>query len=83
MEKVTPFVPCLRNDNLFTNLKYISERNFSFRGMMHRRRNTIGYVMLIFLVTATLILFQILILEKKKIHLAYISYLKFKNNNLD
>ena len=32
---------------------------------MHRRRNTIGYVMLNFLVTATLILFQILILEKK------------------
>ena len=66
MEKATPFVPCLSNDNLFANLKGVSERNFSFRGMHAQNKNHNWTCNAQFFGNCNIDLFQILIPLKKK-----------------
>ena len=83
MEKATPFVPCLSNDNLFANLKGVSERNFSFRGMHAQNKDHDWTCNAQFFGNYNIDLFQILIPLKKKNQLVDLSYLKFRNNNLD
>ena len=82
MEKATPFVPCLSNDNLFANLKGISERNFSFKGMHAQNKDHDWTCNAQFFGNCNINLFQILISLKKN-QLVYLSYLKCRNNNLD
>ena len=83
MEKATPFVPYLRKDNLFANLKGISERNLSFEGMHAQNKEHNWTCNAQFFGNCNIDLFQILIPLKKKNQLVDLSYLKFWNNNLD